>query len=286
MNEATETGLFRSRLNALPIDLKCMLGEIPLQKGMRPTSRKEMALEALDKFKIPFIEIGTGTNRFIVKYDGYVIKIALDNEGIADNIQEFAICESLMPDVAYAHEISTGGHLLVASYCPAFTSANEMWTHHTKIKSILKKWSQRYLLGDVGITDYNYANWGIAPGGQPVCIDYAYIFPADLDLIKCICGSKRLEPFSEYSKYKCPICGTVYEDREIRAKIDKETRFRLFKNAEGIIMKEEYENHPVDPKYIRYTRKPDGPDPFETALATARYLNNQGTEFWKGSASK
>ena len=41
---------FRSRLNSLPIDLKCELGEIPLQKGLRPTTRKEKVIEILNKY--------------------------------------------------------------------------------------------------------------------------------------------------------------------------------------------------------------------------------------------
>ena len=280
------TGIFRSRLNLFPMSLKERLGEIPLQKGMRPTSRKEMALDALDKAKIPFVELGTGTNRFIFKYDGYVVKVALDHEGIADNIQEYAICDELWrlgPDIAYSHEISRGGHLAVANYCPAFTSPSEMWIHSSAITSILTKWTKHgFLLGDVGMTDYNYANWGLAPGGNPVCIDYAYIFPADLDLFKCICGSKRLDPVSNFSKYKCAICGHVYEDREIRARISKETRIKLFENAGGIVMTEPTETHPVDPKYIKYDDGPNAADPYEVAYNVGLMLQHKDSPYWKG----
>ena len=149
---------FRSRLNSLPLELKCEIGEIPLQKGLRATSRKEKVIELLNKYHIDYIEIGTGTNRFIIKYDGYAVKIALDREGIADNIQEFSICESLMPNVAYAYEISSGGHLLVAAYCPAFTSQSEMWSHNGKIREILITDRLRELL-----LDYACAN-GIETG--------------------------------------------------------------------------------------------------------------------------
>ena len=38
---------FRSRLNSLPLELKCEIGEIPLQKGLRATSRKEKVIELL-----------------------------------------------------------------------------------------------------------------------------------------------------------------------------------------------------------------------------------------------
>ena len=271
---------FRSRLNKLPLELKCELGEVPLQKGMRPTSRKEKVIESLKKYNIDYVEIGTGTNRFIIRYDGYAVKIALDKEGIADNKQEFAICESLMPNVAYAYEISKGGHLLVASYCPAFTTHNEMWSHNSEIRRILSDWSKRYLLGDVGLTTYNYATWGLSSDGRPVCIDYAYIFPASLDLFKCICGNKTMTLDGNFSEYKCTKCGHKYQDRELRAKISQQERLRLFSNVPGIVMSEEFEMHPVDPKYIHYDNNPDAPDPYETAMNVVDHLNGRETDSW------
>lgn len=271
---------FRSRLNALPLELKCEIGEIPLQKGMRPTSRKEKVIEILNKYHIDWVEIGTGTNRFIVKYDGYALKIALDREGIADNKQEFAICESLMPNVAYAHEISIGGHLLVASYCPAFTTHNEMWSHNGAIREILNEWSKRYLLGDVGLVSTNYANWGLAPGNRPVCIDYAYIFPASLNLFKCICGNKTMKLDGTFAQYQCTKCGKQYQDRELRAKISQNERLRLFNNVSGITMTEEYELHDVDLKYIQYKPNPDAPDPYSVAMNVMEHVNGNETSGW------
>ena len=59
---------FRSRLNALPVELKVKLGEVSFQKGMRASSRRDKVIELLTEYKIPFQNIGTGTNRHIVKY--------------------------------------------------------------------------------------------------------------------------------------------------------------------------------------------------------------------------
>ena len=275
------TRTFRSRLNSLPLDLKCEIGEIPLQKGMRPTSRKEKAIELLNKYHIDWVEIGTGTNRFIIKYDGYALKIALDHEGIADNMQEFAICESLMPNVAYAHEISEGGHLLVASYCPAFTSHSEMWLHNATIRRILTDWSSRYLLGDVGLTQHNYANWGLSPDGRPVCIDYAYIFPSSLDMFKCICGNRSMVfAKGDFSTYKCSKCNKLYEDRELRARISPEERMRLFNNVIGIRMQNEFEEHPIDKKYIKYEDNPDAPNIYDAAMSVEEHISGIPTKYW------
>ena len=262
---------FRSRLNEIPLDAKIKIGEIPFQKGMLASHRKKMAIDILKEYNIPFTELGTGTNRFIVKYDGYALKIALDREGIADNKQEWVMSDMLNPDVAYSHEISSGGHLLVATYAAAFTSYAEMYTYSTSIKKILERWGQRYLLGDVGISRVNYANWGLLSEGRPVCIDYAYIFPASMDLFKCVCGCKSMTFYdSTYSSYKCTKCGKKYEDRELRAKISQNERMSLFNNTSGVIMHNACEDHIVDPKYIKRDMNPDAPDPYEIAMNVAR----------------
>ena len=272
---------FRSRLNSLPLEFKCEIGEIPLQKGLRAVSRKEKVIELLQKYDIDYIEIGTGTNRFIVKYDGYALKIALDREGVADNMQEFSICEDLMPNVAYAYEISSGGHLLVADYCPAFTSSNEMWQHNTSIRAILQEWSKRYLLGDVGMTERTYANWGLAPGNRAVCIDYAYIFPSSMDQFECICGNKTMAfAGSDFSSYKCTVCGKVYEDRELRARISGEERIRLFKGTNGLKMTQEYEMFPVDSRYIKIDDNPDLPDVYTVASNVTDHMHGRLTPGW------
>ena len=268
---------FRSRLNALPIDLKVNIGEVSFQKGMLATSRRDKVIELLTEYNIPFQNIGTGTNRHIVKYDGYVIKIALDREGVADNKQEWVMSEILKPHVATAYEISKGGHLLVASYAPAFTSQHEMFSYRSSITKILTEWSNRFLLGDVGLTKTNYANWGLNASGKPVCIDYAYIFPVSMDIFKCvICGSKNMILDSSFSRYKCAHCQHEYEDRDLRSKISQEARLKLFQNVDGIEMTKEVEEHEIDQKYIKIDNNPDLPDPYETAYNVANHLMATG----------
>lgn len=270
-----ETRLFRSRLNQLPIELKMQIGELPFQKGVLNTHKRDRAKEILSQFNdIDWIEIGTGTNRFIIKYEGYVIKIALDKEGVADNKQEWVMSEMLAPDVAKAYEVSKGGNFLVAAYCPAFTSLNEMYMYSQTIRDILKRWGQRYLLGDVGITELNFANWGLSPDGKPVCIDYAYIFPAAMKLFKCICGNENLSfADSTFSAYRCPKCGHRYADAEIRQKISQQERLKLFNEIQGITMTEAKEYHKIENKYVNINNNPDAPDLYETALAVEENIN-------------
>lgn len=278
METPGELRSFRSRLMALPKECRMKIGEVSYQKGMRATSRKNRVIEILKEYNIPFTEVGTGTNRFIVKYDGFALKIALDREGVADNKQEWVMSDMLSPNVATAYEISKGGHLLVATYAPAFTSYSEMSIYGTKIRKILDQWGSRFLLGDVGFNRVNYANWGLL-AGNPVCIDYAYIFPASMDLFKCICGCKRMKFTDDsYSSYKCSECGREYEDRDLRAKISQEDRLRLFKNVEGVVMSAPVEEHLVAAKYLPRDINPDSPDP---NISTMEYVKmKQGLRSW------
>lgn len=281
MEMTGELRSFRSRIMMLPEECRYKIGEVSYQKGMRATSRKNRVIEILKEYNVPFTEVGTGTNRFIVKYDGFALKIALDREGVADNKQEWVMSEMLAPNVASAYEISKGGHLLVASYAPAFTSYSEMSIYGTYIRKILSGWGSRFLLGDVGFNRVNYANWGLL-GGKPVCIDYAYIFPASMDLFQCICGCKRMKFTDEsYSSYKCTECGREYEDRDLRAKISQEERLNLFNTVEGIEMHSPVEEHHVSEKYILKDIKPDAPDPYVTTMEYVKAKNGMRS-WWAG----
>lgn len=268
--------LFRSRLNSLPHELKVKLGEVSYQKQMFATQRKELAIKLLRDYDIEFTELGTGTNRFIVKYGGFALKIALDQEGVADNKQEWVMSSLLKPYVATAHEISKGGHLLVATYAPAFTSFSEMRFHENTIRKILKDWSARYLLGDVGLTHINYANWGVF-NGKPVCIDYAYIFPANMDIFECVCGNKDMKfTGNDFTTYQCTRCLTTYTDRELRARIPNSERLRLFSDvsANGLEMTKEFEEHLAPqpkPKYVN----PSEPDPIEVMNEVVRHFGER-----------
>ena len=279
--ETGEMCRFRSRLMTLPKECRIKIGEVSYQKGMRATSRKNRVIEILKEYNIPFTEVGTGTNRFIVKYDGFALKIALDREGVADNKQEWVMSEMLSPDVATAYEISKGGHLLVATYAPAFTSYAEMTIYGPKIRKILERWGGRFLLGDVGFNRINYANWGLL-AGRPVCIDYAYIFPASMDLFKCICGCKRMKFTDDtFSSYKCTECGREYEDRDLRAKISQEDRLNLFNSIEGVIMHNPEEDHMVADKYLTKTINPDAPNHELTIMECVRRSRGMSS-YWSG----
>lgn len=267
---------FRSRLNSLPLELKVGLGEVVYQIGMTPTHRRDRVSDLFTQYGIEFRNIGTGTNRHIVRYDGYVIKIALDREGIADNRQEWVMADKLAPHVAMAYEISKGGHLLVAEYCPAFSNYCEMTLHRTAITKILKEWAKQYLIGDVGLVDKNFANWGVNTKGDPVCIDYAYLFPVSMNVFTCICGNRSMTMDDSFSKYRCIKCNKEYPDAELRMAVTQNERLKMFENIPGLKMTLPEEQHPVDIIYKKRNQNPDYPDIYETTMEVARHMFETG----------
>lgn len=274
--------IYRSRLNALPVDLKTDIASVVLQWGMSAPHRRIQVLDAFKDHKIPVQELGTGTNRLVVKYSQYALKIALDDEGIDDNRQEWVMSDRLAPDIAESHEISgdiirkddntyeiTGGHLMVATYIPAMANWSEMLMHQTKILSILKRWSENNLLGDVGLTKKNFANWGVRIN-EPKCIDFAYVYPAGMNLFTCTCGCPDLDPDPHsYAKYICRHCKKDVSDSELRARISNEKRHEFFSKVTGLKMTKEYEKFDVDRKFL-HIPKPE--------VADIPGHNNQSTE--------
>lgn len=235
--EALEVCHFRSRLNELPLQLKRDIALVTLQDGWNNIKRRDEILQLLNNYHISYKDIGTGTNRFIIKYDGYALKIALDMEGVNDNKQEWNIGYQLprisnLPDIALPYEISKGGHLLVADYAPAYTSFTEMTNNKNEINKILSNWANAgFLLGDVGIINKNFANWGKL-NGKPVCIDYAYIFKASGTIFGCNrCGCKELTLDNTFSNYYCPSCKNQFPDALLRARISDNSRAMLFEES-------------------------------------------------------
>ena len=45
-------------------------------------------------------------------------------------------------------------------------------------------------------------------------------------------------------------------------------------------MKDEFEMHPVDPKYIKYDDNPDSPDPYDVAMNVSDHVSGNTTSGW------
>ena len=56
--------------------------------------------------------IGPGTNRYAVLIDGYVFKIALDKDGVIDNMKEFSLSKVLYLAAIKVYEMSLNGMII------------------------------------------------------------------------------------------------------------------------------------------------------------------------------
>jgi len=208
-------------------DLMIELNSIALDVLIPDNNTKvNLMIAALDKYNIPYSELGPGTNRFSILIDGYVFKIGMDKAGIVDNWMEFSLSQELQPFVTKCYECN--GLIAVEEYVTVI-SKEEFLNNKEEVRQILSHLAEGYLLGDVGSITKNFMNWGYRNDGSLVILDYGYIYRVIGEELKCeglnkddtICDG-ILEYDENFNKLICPVCGKVYTFHEIRRKISKE----------------------------------------------------------------
>lgn len=211
-----------------PIELRVQLDIISRRRDIKGPEKVEEIFKAFKEYHVGDVaKLGPGTNRYGCKLDGFVVKVATDNDGKIDNLKEFKMAKRLFPYVPKTYEVSKNGSILIAEYIQPFDSYSEMLRYADQIKEILQKLSSVFLIGDVGITSKNYANWGIRPGtDEVVCLDFAYVYDVSSEIFICrhCKTNSMLVPNKDFTKLICsnPACGkeTLFED--IRAMIPNE----------------------------------------------------------------
>ena len=224
----------------IPSELRFQLELLSRKRNLINEEKHEKIIELLREFDIKgVVQLGPGTNRYAIKIDGYVVKIATDHDGKVDNLKEFKMAKRLYPYVTKTYEVSENGTLLVAEYISPFSSYSEMAMYADQIRDILTKLSSTYLIGDVGITSKNYANWGLRAGSsQPVCLDFAYVYEVSSDLFVCRKCNSMLVPDRDFKRLNCVnnSCGQEYSFEDIRAKIGND----IHKHEIGDLTEEGY----------------------------------------------
>ena len=212
-------------LEKFPFELRVKIELLSRRRDISNKEKQDELFKILREFNIEnIVQLGPGTNRYAFKLNGFVIKVATDNDGKIDNLKEFKMAKRLFPYVTKTYEVSKNGSLLVAEYIQPFTSYGEMLQYERRIKEILEELSASYLIGDVGVTNKNYSNWGLRIGtDEPVCLDFAYVYEVSSELFLCTkCNSGAvLIPTSDYTELICPNpkCGKKYKFEDIRGKI-------------------------------------------------------------------
>ena len=175
--------------------------------------------DILKQHGIPFEKLGPGTNRLGIQIDGYVFKIALDALGQMDNRREFKYSPELYPDVIKVYECMPNGLIAVSEYVTVFD--RDMYYENTeKMRKILSRLCDRYLIGDIGISITNFMNWGVRVDGSICSLDFAYIYDITSDAFMCTCKDHPyVEYDSDYNNLICPACKKKYSFAQIRRRI-------------------------------------------------------------------
>ena len=206
-----------------PYELRVEIELLSLRRDIVNAEKQDELIKILRKYNIEgIVPLGSGTNRYAFKLKGFVVKVATDDDGKIDNAKEFKMAEILYPAVTKTYEISRNNTLLIAEYIEPYSSYSEMLSSQDKIRKILSELSSSYLIGDVGITSKNYANWGTRIGSdEPVCLDFAYVYRVGSDILLChnCHNHSMLVPDSDFTKLICPSCGKKYTFEDIRVRI-------------------------------------------------------------------
>ena len=155
--------------------------------------------------------IGEGTNRFVCLLDNHIIKVAYNYLAYIDNMNELVQAKYKKKYLAQAFE--TNGIILVSEYVTVMDK-EEFLENQNAIYMILKQLEEDkslvegkekfYILGDMGMSNKNYGNWGKRMNGEIVVLDYGYLYQMNStdwkEVSRCpICGSslKYTDDFSE-----------------------------------------------------------------------------------------
>jgi hypothetical protein len=218
-------------LENFPYELRVEMDLLSRQRNLQNDAQQAKLFELFRKYDIDATKLGMGTNRYGFKYKSFAIKYATNDDGRIDNMKEFKMSPILQPAVIRVHEMSENGLILVTEYIRPFGSYSDMIKYKDQIKDILADLSSRYLIGDVGISEINYANWGIRLGtDQPVCLDFAYVYDVSSSLFHCTektCeGKSILVPNEDFTMLICSNCKRKYRFEDIRIRIGKDEHMK------------------------------------------------------------
>lgn len=246
--------VFRSLIKKyFPIELLIQLDELTMAHDIDNNSKTPEILELLTKYNVPFTSLGNGTNRYGILVDGYAVKIALDRMGKTDNKREFKYAKRLYPDVVKVYECLETGLIATFEYITIF-SLDDYYDNQDKMREILKDISKNFLIGDIGISQNNYVNWGTRSDGSIAILDFAYIYSLSYKGFICTCEDEgTLEFDNDFNYLICPFCRKKWSFGDIRKRISKQDEINEIGDimSLGYILHKDEEVHKID-----YTKSP------------------------------
>lgn len=223
--------------------------------------------ETLKKYNIPYEGLGSGTNRYGINMPGpmgmVAVKIALDDDGMIDNRREFLYGRRLYEynrSVCKCYECIPNGLIAVFEYVTPFTLA-DLHRFEDKIREILSDIGSIFMIGDVGVDEDNYKNWGIrmVDGKEEICmLDFAYIYAISYKLFTCNCDGVTLVRYDkDFVNLICPKCHKKYKFAHIRRKVTAEAQEKEIGDIRrlGYVMHKPVEMMEDVPEFAPFTAK-------------------------------
>lgn len=248
-NETEEKKVFRSLImKYFPVDLLIKLDQLTMSHDIDNNSKTPEIIALLNEYHVPFTSLGNGTNRYGILIDGYAVKIALDRMGKTDNKREFKYAKVLYPSVIKVYECLETGLIATFEYITIF-SLDDYYDNQSKMREILKEISQNFLVGDIGISQHNYVNWGTRTDGSIAILDFAYIYSLSYKGFVCTCEDEGVLQFdNDYNYLICPICRKKWSFGDVRKRITKQDEINEIGDIMtlGYVLHSQEEEHVID----------------------------------------
>jgi hypothetical protein len=126
-NSAHKVTKKRSLINHyFDIDLLVDIRKITMLSDYNNNEKGTLIKELMTEKDIPYSSLGNGTNRMGILIDGFAVKIALDKDGMIDNLREMLYTKPLQPICCPARKTRTEQHLNtpIQNYYPRMKTLN------------------------------------------------------------------------------------------------------------------------------------------------------------------
>lgn len=178
-----------------------------------------------------FEDLGLGTNILTVTnplYPGVVFKLALDYYGVADNINDEWLSETI-PHYAKFITRDLTGIVSVQQRYTVIKSLARLNTFREEILTLLNKLSKKYLVIDLGLN--RFLNYGVDRDGEFIIVDGSDLYPVSNAKTLMVCSRgvgykgnshkvKRcgghLEYDDDFHELVCQKCGARCNPSELR----------------------------------------------------------------------
>lgn len=241
---------FRSLIKKyFPVELLIKLDQLTMTHDIDNNSKTPELTALLEEYNVPFTPLGNGTNRYGILVDGYAVKIALDRMGKIDNKREFKYTKKLYPSVVKVYECLETGLVATFEYITIF-SLDDYYDNQEEMRRILKEISENFLVGDIGISQHNYVNWGTRSDGSIAILDFAYIYSLSYKGFQCTCEDEgTLEFDNDFNYLVCPFCRKKWSFGDVRKRITKADEIAEIGDIMklGYVLKKDEEELVIDP---------------------------------------